>query len=476
MASRAGWRTGLTRAVRGLGSLSFTCAVAGAAVACSSGPPAASRPSATPPRTSPARTASPAPTASPTPRAAISAGQVTEISRCAGRNAEVVQAADGRYVYELWIGCGGIGFARSTDGGRSFGNPLTMPESAGQGFYQNSSVSGLPKYGWDPAIAVGPNGTVYVSYMVYRNGYDHPVVGASFDHGATFAQVSNIVPPRRQDWGDRDYIAVAPDGTVYLTWDYGQSLRTRYANIVIQRSTNGGRTWGPLSPVSPGFPDHGGGVGGIILVEPRGRIDLLFWVLKGGVPRPALPGGFIYFTSSTDRGSSWSRPVPVQPGAGTIGTAVTWIDGQLGIDAGGNLYATWDTQRPGVDIGWLSYSTDHGQTWSAAQRATPDNDNAEHIMAVTGRQTGVAYVGWLASNSPHGFAAYLRPFSVSSGWRCAPSMVSRQFGARNVWPGDTIGITVLPRRQNGRALVMLSWGSAVTNQMSQIWAAYVEPC
>jgi hypothetical protein len=55
-------------------------------------------------------------------------------------------------------------------------------------------------------------------------------------------------------------------------------------------------------------------------------------------------------------------------------------------------------------------------------------------------------------------------------------MVSRQFGASSVWPGDTIGISVLSRSQNGRPLVMLSWGSAVTNQTSQIWAAYIAPC
>jgi hypothetical protein len=414
--------------------------------------------------------------ATPPVPAAGSAGEVTELSRCAGRNAEVVQAVDRSYVYELWIGCGGIGFDRSADGGRSFGSPLTMPESAGQGYFASSSVSGLPRFGWDPALAVAPNGTVYASYMVYRNGYDHPVVAASFDHGATFAQISNIVPPRRNDWGDRDYIAVAPDGTVYLTWDYGQSLRTRHANIVVQRSVNGGRTWSPISPVSPGFPDHGGGVGGVILVEPAGRIDLLFWVLAGGVAKPALPGGFIYFTSSVDRGQSWSRPVAVQPGAGKIGPAVTWIDTNLGIDAGGNLYATWDTQSPGGDIGWLSYSADHGQTWSSAQRATPDSDRAEHIMAVVGGRAGVAYVGWLADNTGGGFAAYLRPFSVSTGWQCAPVMLSRQFGAKNVWPGDTIGISVLPRRQNGRTLVMLSWGSAVSAQTSQIWARYVAPC
>src|SRR5215472_8558124 len=62
------------------------------------------------------------------------AGPVTEISRgCAGQNAEAEQAVDGRYLYVVWIGCNGIGFARSTDDGRSFGKPVTVPGSVGHG-------------------------------------------------------------------------------------------------------------------------------------------------------------------------------------------------------------------------------------------------------------------------------------------------------------------------------------------------------
>ena len=65
-------------------------------------------------------------------------------------NAEVEEAAAAPgYVYADWMGCGGIGFARSTDGGLHFSKPVTVPGSAGAS--------------WDPAIAVAPNGTVYVS-------------------------------------------------------------------------------------------------------------------------------------------------------------------------------------------------------------------------------------------------------------------------------------------------------------------------
>ena len=77
---------------------------------------------------------------------------VTLVSRCRGASAEV-QTATGapRYVYDLWIGCGGIGFARSTDGGLHFGPSMTAPGSAGAS--------------WDPAIAVGLGGTVYISFI-----------------------------------------------------------------------------------------------------------------------------------------------------------------------------------------------------------------------------------------------------------------------------------------------------------------------
>jgi hypothetical protein len=81
-------------------------------------------------------------------------------------------------------------------------------------------------------------------------------------------------------------------------------------------------------------------------------------------------------------------------------------------------------------------------------------------------------VAWLSDPASHGFAQFLRPFSVRSGWLAKPIVVSRRDGNRNVWPGDTIGISIL--RRTGPKL-MLSWGSAVSNRISEIWAAAVTP-
>ena len=108
------------------------------------------------------------------------AGPAVEVSRgCRGSNAETEQAVDYPYVYVTWIGCGGIGFARSTDGGRGFGHPLRVPGSAARGCGCNPQSAA----GWDPSIAVASDGTVYVSYMIDRHGYAHPRIAVSRDHG-----------------------------------------------------------------------------------------------------------------------------------------------------------------------------------------------------------------------------------------------------------------------------------------------------
>src|SRR5437660_337818 len=88
-----------------------------------------------------------------------------------------------------------------------------------------------------------------------KGGQWYPVVAASFDHGVTFPQVTSLVPPDAKNWGDRDFIAVGPDGVVYMTWDYGPNrtsvtficsasgscaFGTGDLNVVMQKSNDGG--------------------------------------------------------------------------------------------------------------------------------------------------------------------------------------------------------------------------------------------
>jgi hypothetical protein len=406
---------------------------------------------------------------------AIAGTPISDISHaCKGQNAEVEQATWHNFAYEAWMGCdNSIAFARSADRGRTWSKPVVMAGSAGGS--------------WDPAVSVSPEGVLYVSFMNSSSTYTFPVVDTSFDHGRTFGQHATLTPPDQNNWGDRDFTAAGRHGVVYLTWDYGPSaslvtdictpggscaFATGDLNVVVQKSTDYGRTWGPMVHVSPGFPASGGDSAPMV-VEPDGRVDMTYqgyniYDLKTYAMNPAN----MYFTSSADGGKTWSPPVQVGASAGTMSLAEWWIDGAIGTDSAGNLYITWDTQGVSDDIGWVSYSTNHGASWSAPIRVTPDNDNATHIVEVAGSGTpGVAYVAWLANNAPGGYAEYLRTFSISRGWLSGPRRISVRYGDSAVWPGDTFGISTWadhPRQ------LMLSWGSAVGGSPnSEIFASSV---
>src|SRR5258707_9648573 len=135
--------------------------------------------------------------------------------------------------------------------------------------------------------------------MLARNGRYYPVVEAWRDHGVTSPQSSSLIPPDAKNWGDRDFIAVGPDGTVYVTWDYGPertsityicasngscAFATGDLNVVMQKSTDGGQTWSKMSDISPGFPASGGGRAPPV-VETGGRI----YVVLPGRQKPPPP-------------------------------------------------------------------------------------------------------------------------------------------------------------------------------------------
>jgi hypothetical protein len=421
---------------------------------------------------------------------AATVGSIATVSQAcsSSQNAEVQQAIDPAigYVYELWMGCGGIAFARSRDGGRTFDKPISMPGTP-------SSASGT----WDPAIAAGPDGDVYAVYIVSKGGQYYPVVATSFDHGATFPQVTSLVPPDQKNWGDRPFIAVDPSNpsTVYVTWDYGPSrssisylcasggscaFKAGDLNTVIQRSTDHGKTFGPIVHLDPAFPASGGDAAPMV-VEPSGRsgvpgrVDVLIQTYNVLNPSTFALGPAIQkFTYSTDGGQTWATPSPVGASAGTMSLAEWWINGSLAADAAGNLYASWDTQGTSTDVGWTAYSTDHGLNWSAPIQATPDGDNDPHITQVTGGAAGQAYVGVLSdasltTNATVGYSLTLRPFSIGSGFTTAPLTVSPALGDPNVWPGDTFGLTTVSPSQ-----IAASWGSAIPgNKKSQVFATTI---
>lgn len=415
---------------------------------------------------------------------ATTGARVVQLSHCAGQNAEVEQAVDGRYVYEVWIGCAHrIGFARSVDGGRTFGPSKALPQS----------FLGSRPHAWDPALAVAPNGAVYVSFMVHAMVATSkvtvneltPVVAVSQNRGKSFARVTHLPVPTpttpRGNFGDRDFIAVGPDGTVYVTWDYAPRADTvkirclRGAscvfaagdfNAVIQQSSDGGRTWTKPTPVGPGFP-LGGVFSAPVVAEPNGTLDVLLWQHLTNPKTLALSPGRELFTRSTDGGKTWSNPVVVGPRAGTIPLETWWIDGSLAVDPAGNLYASWDTGQGSRDTGWLAWSKNSGSSWSPPVQVA--SSRSEHLMEVAPAGRGRVYIAWQTPVKGKGYATFLRPFSLGHGWTGPTRMISKRYGQVGIWPGDTFGLS-----QRG-ASAILSWGSAIGRRArSEIYSSAVQ--
>jgi hypothetical protein len=415
--------------------------------------------------------------------AAVTVSPMANISSaCPGGNSEVEEAtAPPHYIYAEWMGCnGGIGFARSADDGRTWSKGFSLLGSTYPAVYGS----------WDPALAVAPDGTIYASYMVANGGPGnsilmYPQVAVSTDHGASFANFYKDLPPvTTSNWGDRDFIAVGRNGTLYLTWNYGPSsavVTTQCApggscgyatgdlNAVIQTSTDGGKTWSPVTSMAPGFPANGG-TWAPLVVQPDGRVDAVDLSHQVDPGTYKLNTGYEEFLSSRD-GTTWpANPQPLFADDGPVALQEWWIDGDISTDSGGNLYITWDTQTSAGDIGWLTWSSDGGRHWATPVRITPDTDNAMHLTEVAGASDGTAYVAWQTDAPAQGYATYVRPFSIRRGWLAPAVQVSgSSYGNASLWPGDTFGISPLP---GGR--VSLTWGSAVgSSPTSDIYSSVV---
>jgi hypothetical protein len=373
------------------------------------------------------------------------------------------------YVYQEFEGCdhhNGIGFARSTNGGDSYTQPVALAGSHG---------------GWDPWLAVAPDGTLYAGFMNTIDHRTYPVIDVSHDYGRAFHVEQSLRPDQIHNWGDADYLAVGANGTLYVAWDYGPSnsaVKSKCSrtgscwatngdlNVVVQSSTDDAETFTPMSVVNPGYPD-GGADEGDVTVAPDGAVDVVYQGYAVVNTRTLkLAHGHEYFTTSTDGGQTWSAPVEIGARAGKITINEWWNDGSIATDSSGDLYATWDTQEKvrsqKTDIGWVSFSHDGGKVWSAPVQTTPGQKDAPHITQVAGAGPGEAYVAWLSSSNRRGYALFLRTFSVSvdrgaGGWLSHPARISQQFGNPNVFPGDTFGIVTF-----SPSSLVISWGSAVS--------------
>lgn len=385
-------------------------------------------------------------------------------SNMSGPNAEVEQLYNpvNHVLYEVWIANYSIGFAYSTDRGASFQGQMVVPGS--QYFFNSTYI-----YSWDPSIALFPNGTIAVAFMhEFLNGSISPVVDLSFNGGNTFPVHSVVNPVNNASFSDRDFIAVAPNGTMYVTWNYAPSrsmvktlcppggscyYATGDFNGVISHSSDLGKTWSKPSVFSPYYP-YGGMVAAPIVIAPNGTIMILYEDYNMSSSH-AVEKGYNYFIESSDGGVTWSKRVMIGPSPGAyLPNTDWWIDGAIMLGSNGEIYTSYDVTIKGVDVPYLSYSLNGGSSWSNVKVAG-STTNYDHLIQPVGGPNGTVLLGWVTNSSLPGLTAFVRIYSTETGSFLTPAeKMSDFYGFNYAWGGDTLGISMIP----GNTAAM-SWGA-----------------
>jgi hypothetical protein len=188
----------------------------------------------------------------------------------------------------------GLIFVRSTDGGKTFSNPVLV--SRAMSF---------------PGVAIDPSGNIFVSGVLStKSGFTEIDVakstdgGLHFDNPVTAAPGIGFLPGTLPGnlFRTGTFPQVAADGIgVYMVWD---DFRTNTSSVLFTRSLNGGATWSPALRVNDSpFEEHffssvavSAGVVSVVWYDSR------FGQLANGT----ITGLDLFYAQSTDAGASFS--------------------------------------------------------------------------------------------------------------------------------------------------------------------------
>jgi hypothetical protein len=266
-----------------------------------------------------------------------------------------------------------IGFARSGDGGATWGAPGFLPGMT----FSSGAASPFERVS-DPTVAYdAAHGTWLISSIPLLPSTVVPTVfvNRSTDNGRTWSTPVSIPPPVSnsvnldKNWTVCDNVSARFRGHCYTELDnFGDGDLE-----LMSTSTDGGQTWSV--PIQTAGNDKG--LGGQPVVQPSGRVI---------VPFESLNGHLEAFHSD-DGGASWTRGVKVASIRfhGVAGGLRTSPLPSAEIAADGTVYVAWEdcrfrTHCSANDI-VFSKSTD-GVTWSTPARVPidPVSSGVDHFI------------------------------------------------------------------------------------------------
>jgi hypothetical protein len=271
----------------------------------------------------------------------------------------VLGSPDAAEVYVLWqeiVFSGGshggeIFFARSTNGGKSFGAPVNLsntPAGAGKGrltrdLWHNGSLD----------LVMGPDGNLYAAWTEYEGALR---VSRSTDRGARFSDPVHVagggvaLPARGPS------LAVDAKGAVHLAWTVGED---RAADIHFAQSTDHGRTFSRPRPV---FKSEGHADAPKLAVDDKGAIHLVYAESSAG----PFQRYQIFYSRSNDGGRTFEKPRKMSGVRAAQSGSENFP--ALSLDGRGNPYVAWELfpRRGHYSQGLgFTYSSNGGKTFAS---------------------------------------------------------------------------------------------------------------
>jgi hypothetical protein len=268
-------------------------------------------------------------------------------------------------------GSSDIGWATSLDGGGSWTHgflPATTPASTPTGPF--FSVS-------DPSVAFDARHGVWLTSWLGGHQSGGGIVDVMASRSTDGLSWSNPVVIAAtgvfydKNWSVCDNTASSPFyGHCYTEFDNANLNDLEQMST----STDGGLTWGPVTPTA----DRSHGLGGQPVVQPNGRVVVPFEGLTRG-------SGIRAFTSN-DGGLTWSRSVRISTSTShAVPGLRTSPLPSAEINADGVVYVAWQDNRfePGGTANDIVLSTSaDGTSWSRVSRIPidPVGSNVDHVI------------------------------------------------------------------------------------------------
>lgn len=257
---------------------------------------------------------------------------------------------------------GEILYARSSDGGRTFSEPMNLsnsPAGAGKGrlsrrIWHNGSLD----------LTRAPDGTLYAAWTEYEGALR---LSRSDDGGKTFSRPLRIAGSARRP-ARGPSLAAAAEGRVYLAWSVGEDTA---ADIHVAVSTDRGETFSEPQPVHPG---DGRADAPKLAIDRRGIVHLAYAEGPGG----PLEAYRIIYTRAEEESLDFDAPRDVSGAHASRFAAVGFP--HLAVDGAGRVYLAWELfprfVREPHGMGF-ALSADGGDSFDNPE-VVPGSDDRDH--------------------------------------------------------------------------------------------------